>query len=68
MVRWENKLINVGCTGYQILSKLNLGNACYHAVQNILSSHVLSKNVMIKICRTVILPVVFKGVKLGFSC
>jgi len=31
----------------EIKSKLMLGNACYHSVQNILSSTFLSKNVKI---------------------
>ena len=35
------------------------GNACYHSVQNLLSSRLLSKN--LKIYRTVILPVVLYG-------
>jgi len=34
------------------------GNACYHSLQNVLSSGLLSKNLKIKIYRTVILPVV----------
>ena len=34
------------------------GNACYHSVQNLLSSRLLSKNLKIKIYRTIILPVV----------
>jgi hypothetical protein len=29
-------------------SRLTLGNACYHAVQNILSSHQLPENIKIK--------------------
>ena len=37
------------------------GNACYHSVQNLLSSSLLSKNLKIKIYRTVILPVVLYG-------
>jgi hypothetical protein len=41
-------------------SRLNSGNACYHSVQNILSS-VSYKNLKIKIYRTVILPVVLSG-------
>jgi hypothetical protein len=40
---------------------LKSGNVCYHSVQNILSSSLLSKNVKIKIHRTVILPVVLYG-------
>jgi len=37
---------------------LRSGNACYHSVQNILSSRLLTKNLKIKIHRTIILPVV----------
>ena len=37
------------------------GNACYHSVQNLLSSRLLSKNLKIKIYRTIILPVVLYG-------
>jgi hypothetical protein len=29
--------------------RFNLGNACYHSVQNLLSSRLLSKNVKIRI-------------------
>jgi len=36
-------------------------NACYHSVQNLLSFSVLSKNIKIKIYRTIILPVVLYG-------
>ena len=42
-------------------SRLKLGNACYHSVQNLLSSSLLSKNLKIKIYRTIILPVVLYG-------
>jgi hypothetical protein len=45
----------------EIKSRLNLGNACYHSVQNSLSSRLLSKNLKIKIYRTIILPVVLYG-------
>jgi hypothetical protein len=41
-----------------IKSRLNLGNACYLSVQSLLSSHLLSRNVMVKIYKTIILPVV----------
>ena len=37
------------------------GSACYHSVQNLLSSRLLSKNLKIKIYRTIILPVVLYG-------
>ena len=36
-------------------------NACYHSVQNLLSSRLLSNNLKIKIYRTIILPVVLHG-------
>jgi hypothetical protein len=36
----------------EIKSRLKSGNACYHSVQNLLSSSLLSKNVKIKIYRT----------------
>ena len=42
----------------EIKSRLNSGNACYHSVQNLLSSNLLSRNLKIKIYRTIILPVV----------
>ena len=37
------------------------GNACYYSVQNLFSSRLLSKNLKIKIYRTIILPVVLYG-------
>ena len=37
------------------------GNSCYHLVQNLWSSILLSKNINITIYRTVILPVVLHG-------
>jgi hypothetical protein len=42
----------------EINRRLNSGNACYNSVQNILSSRLLSKNVKIRIYKTIILPVV----------
>jgi hypothetical protein len=36
-------------------------NACYHLVQNLLSSVLIKKSRKIKICKTVILPVVLRG-------
>ena len=45
----------------EIKSRLKSGNACYHSVQNVLSSSLLSKNIKIKIYRTIILPVVLYG-------
>jgi hypothetical protein len=42
----------------EIKSRLNSGNACYYSVQNLLSSRLISKNLKMKIYKTVILPVV----------
>jgi hypothetical protein len=41
--------------------RLNSGNACHYSVQNLLSSLLISKNLKIKIYKTVILPVVLCG-------
>jgi hypothetical protein len=45
----------------EIKRRLNSGNACYHSVQNLLSSRLLSKNVKVKIYKITILPVVLYG-------
>ena len=45
----------------EIKSWLKSGNACYRSVQSLLSSRLLSKNLKIKIYRTIILPVVLCG-------
>ena len=54
-------LTNQNSLQEEIKSRLKLGNACYHSVQNLLSSSMLSKNLKIKIYRTIILPVVLYG-------
>jgi hypothetical protein len=45
----------------EIKRRLNSGNACFHSVQNLLSSCVLSKNLKIEIYKTIIFPVVLYG-------
>jgi hypothetical protein len=45
----------------EIKRRLNSGNACYHLVQSLLSSRLLSKKLKIRIYKTVILPVVLYG-------
>jgi hypothetical protein len=52
---------NKNCMHEKIKSRLNSWSACYHLLQNILSSHVLSKNIKIKIHRIIILPVLLHG-------
>jgi hypothetical protein len=45
----------------EIKRGLNSGRACYHSVQNLLSSCMISKNVKIRMYKTLILPVVLYG-------
>jgi hypothetical protein len=40
----------------EIKRRLNSGNGCYHSVQNLLSSCLLSKNIKVRIYKTIILP------------
>ena len=54
-------LTNQNCIQEEIKWRLKAGNAFYHSVQNLLSSILLSKNLQIKIYRTIILPVVLYG-------
>ena len=51
-------LTNQNSSQEEFKSKLKSGNACYYSVQNLLSSSWLSKNLKIKIYRTIILPIV----------
>jgi len=57
----EQLLTNQNSIAEKIKSRLRSGNACYHSVQNLLSSRLLYKNLKIKIYRTIILPVVLYG-------
>jgi len=45
----------------EIKSRLKSGNACYFLAQNLLFSSLLSKNVKMRIYRTIILPIVLYG-------
>jgi hypothetical protein len=45
----------------EMKSRLNSENACYYSAQNLFSSRLISKNLKIKIYKTVILPVVLYG-------
>ena len=45
----------------EIKSRLKSWNANYHSVLNLLSSSLLSRNIKIKIYRTIILPAVLNG-------
>jgi hypothetical protein len=52
------RVTNQNLTEEEIRRRLNPGNDCYHSVQNLLCSHLLSKNAKIRLYKTVILPVV----------
>jgi len=54
-------LTNQKSIAEEIKSRLRSGNACYHSVQNLLSSRLLSKNLKIKIYRNIILSIVLYG-------
>jgi len=54
-------LTNQNSIPEKIKSRLRSGNACYNSVQNLLFSRLLSKNLKIKIYRTIIAPVVLCG-------
>jgi hypothetical protein len=45
----------------EIKSRLNSGNACYHSVQSLLTSRLLSRNVKVKIYKTIIVPLALYG-------
>jgi UDP-galactopyranose mutase len=57
----EKTLTNQNSIQEEIKSRMKSGNACYHSVQNLLSSSLLSKNLKIKIYRNIILCVVLYG-------
>jgi len=54
-------LTNQNSIAEEIKSRLRSGGVCYHSVQNLLSSRLLSKNLKIKIYRSIILAVVLYG-------
>jgi hypothetical protein len=51
-------VINQNLIQEEIKRRLNSGDACYHLVQNILSSRLLSKNIKIRLYKTAILPAI----------
>jgi hypothetical protein len=57
----ETTLTNQNSIREEIKSRMKLGNACYHSVQNVLSSGLTCNNLKVKIYRTLILPVVSYG-------
>jgi hypothetical protein len=57
----ETTVTNQNLIQKEIKRRLNSGNACYHSVQNFLSSRLLSKNLKIRIYKAIILPVILYG-------
>jgi len=54
-------LMNKNSIQEEITSRFKSGNAGYFSVQNVLSSSLLSRNINIKIYRSIIFPVVLYG-------
>ena len=54
-------LTNQNSIQEEIKSRVKSGNVCYHSVQTLLSSNLLSKNIKIEIYGNVILPAVLFG-------
>jgi hypothetical protein len=57
----EMTVTNQNLIQEKIKRRLNSGNACCHLAQNLLSSCLLSKNLKIRINKTIILPLVVYG-------
>ncbi|KAJ4427375.1 hypothetical protein ANN_24996 [Periplaneta americana] len=54
-------ITNINDTREEIKRRINMGNACYYSVEKLLSSSLLSKNLKVRIYKTVILPVLLYG-------
>ena len=54
-------LTNQNSIQEEIKCRLKAGNSCYYSVQTLLSSRILSKNLKLKMYKTIILPVVLYG-------
>jgi hypothetical protein len=59
-------ITNQDLTQEEIKRRLNSGNACYHSVQNLLSSRLLSKNIKVRIYKTIIFPAVLYGCEIWY--
>ncbi|KAJ4439572.1 hypothetical protein ANN_07699 [Periplaneta americana] len=57
----EATVTNINDNGEEIKHRINMGNACYYSVEKLLSSSLLSKNLKVRIYKTVILWVVLYG-------
>jgi hypothetical protein len=59
---WEQTTLeNQNSIQEEIKNRWKSGNACYHSVQNLLSSSLLSQIITINVYRAIILPLVLYG-------
>jgi hypothetical protein len=58
---WKKNLTDKNSNQEETKYRLNSRNACYHSVQNLWFSTLLSRNTKINIYRTIIFPVVVYG-------
>jgi hypothetical protein len=58
---FETAVTNQNLIQKQIRRRMKLGNACCHSVSNLTPSDLLSKNAIIGVHKTIILPVVVYG-------
>jgi hypothetical protein len=54
-------LTNQNCMLQEMRRRLKSENACHHLAWKLFLSGLLSKNIKVKICKTIILPVIFGG-------
>jgi hypothetical protein len=54
-------LTNQNSVQEEIKNRFNSRNACYHSMQNLLSSSLLFKNLKIKMYTIIVLPLLFYG-------
>ncbi|KAJ4431048.1 hypothetical protein ANN_19641 [Periplaneta americana] len=54
-------ITSINGTREEIKRRINMRNACYYSVEKLLSSSLLSKNLKVRIYKTIILPVVLYG-------
>ena len=59
----RTNLTNQNSIQEEIKSRLKSGNACFQSVHNLLSSSFITRNIKIRIYRTIISPVVLYGYK-----
>ncbi|KAJ4445480.1 hypothetical protein ANN_07288 [Periplaneta americana] len=57
----EATVTNVNDTRVEVKRRINMVNACYYSVEKLFSSSLLSKNLKVRIYKTVVLPVVLYG-------